>query len=1265
MSLLQEGYKVEMHDLVREHVEAEESRRSKRPPKQPREILLLVKDKLMTESVQAEENDGQGFLPPDSDSEVGTDVEYQGHADNDPGGLRLTLDVDENCAPEVEEMKQFLLQFIDERGNPKCALGVHPSGKPDDHSLLKMMLTDSFFCSHSRACMPSTKKAEIGLLDIVSGVKGLPLYVYDSLRDWASSHSNGPSGQMDSRDKVIKNLVELAGTNALRPKTRNFHMPMANKTVELTTVSFHAIIYDLLTDVELCGREGQGFLFKGSTPLDKPRKDPSHLDDFDSGSRYIESFEAFQETHIDLPLPIQFFVDKTHLDLRGGLQQEPVATTLSIFSRRVRNKPSAWRSLGNIPIKEKKAYRCTRDALSDYHRVLDEILKDLVRVQKETSGMLFPLRFKAKFYMVRLRPYVMCIIGDTPGHNAMCARYDSSNARFMCRYCRVPSDKLDDPHTEWPRMSSSLVRQWREKGRAEMKRRCYHDIENAWDSCHFGYETLITPDGSRQRLLSDVHCCCPGEIVHAIQQGCHKRCLDGFYIIRGLNEKDRTEQINKWKLWYQSSLNKTKSKARKLGGEHGNAQDTTNMRRVQFSEDDVKEDIEETEDAMLEDDDISDDEDERMAKVTYEELAKSSFFGGQRGQELDMLSVRLGLDLQRQSDRDIPRVMFPRGVTQRTMICAAEQQGLMLLTLLIVCSEYCMENMWNKLGDRQMSGWIDVLENMMGLEEVMKTCGDSSIRVEDFLVLREFLLGVLEMMRDVVDRHEGNGMKIIKFHLIGHMIDDMLRYGSAQNVSGGPGERQHIDNVKIPGSTTQMRANCFDKQSMVRNWEHHTITKSKWLSDFSDAQIGLPESIGYVPMSKIEKEILNEERARSDKGGTYKADSFVYECGYYRDETAVGIGRYSAPVTSEEMNALGDGEYYIGMRHLDSWKSTRGKILGRRANLARDCTANAGFREVFEFMHPIVACTEKTFKIGTELRFKGKMSGEDVLLRCDPWFPKHCEPRFDWAVARVDDQGMSLVQVLGILDFGDDRVVMDVYNNEVIRYWNDKRKEVREKALGKAKKKQDNNDDDDIDNDNYNLYHDCLEEPGMYVIVQFFGRSLSNLFDPTKEAEEQQRAGEMSTLIFREGKCRPEEMLSTGHKAYYQNPYTTLIHVSNLLDKALVVRDFCPTFEKKDRFQMVSYIGQEQEELNVRDYLIVRPRHTWASIMVTKAKVQYHNYQTWTREKDDETKSDAESSSTSRSKKGPATGMSRNKRTPNNKSKKGDTGGQAKRTKSK
>jgi hypothetical protein len=78
---------------------------------------------------------------------------------------------------------------------------------------------------------------------------------------------------------------------------------------------------------------------------------------------------------------------------------------------------------------------------------------------------------------------------------------------------------------------------------------------------------------------------------------------------------------------------------------------------------------------------------------------------------------------------------------------------------------------------------------------------------------------LLDLFSRTVNRQEGNKDNFLKYHLPLHFCDNILEFGSPQNIDSGVGEHNHIFQIKNNAKKTQRRATTFDFQTGTRYTE--------------------------------------------------------------------------------------------------------------------------------------------------------------------------------------------------------------------------------------------------------------------------------------------------------------------------------------------------------------------------------------------------------------------------------------------------------------
>ena len=189
-------------------------------------------------------------------------------------------------------------------------------------------------------------------------------------------------------------------------------------------------------------------------------------------------------------------------------------------------------------------------------------------------------------------------------------------------------------------------------------------------------------------------------------------------------------------------------------------------------------------------------------------------------QVIERYAKRIGRRLSHQSDRSLPRTYFPTGVTSGTKLSAHELPGVCLVLLIMCKMESTRELISKKFGgytDSRLKRWVKLFELMLSWRWWMK---------KEVLPKNEVLLSVTAIQqfciyfKNVVNRQEGQGMKIIKFHLSMHIPENILDFGVTANVDTGPAESNHKKNAKQPCRLTQQRAEHIELQTARRYFEN-------------------------------------------------------------------------------------------------------------------------------------------------------------------------------------------------------------------------------------------------------------------------------------------------------------------------------------------------------------------------------------------------------------------------------------------------------------
>ena len=207
---------------------------------------------------------------------------------------------------------------------------------------------------------------------------------------------------------------------------------------------------------------------------------------------------------------------------------------------------------------------------------------------------------------------------------------------------------------------------------------------------------------------------------------------------------------------------------------------------------------------------------------------------------MDKLLNVLSNQFSHQSDRDVPRTSFSFVISDLTKITAGEWTGIILLlttALLTNAGHYICR--LASIDDLTRNQYIKLFDRLLILEKWLQST--EGYTVVDLENLKTKLLEFLVNYKKICKRQEGNEMKILKYHMMTHLVDDILRLGAPQNVNGGPCESNFIPQ-KREAKRTQRRADTFIGQIASRIHENlifsHAVGENQSCEDDGDKKVG-------------------------------------------------------------------------------------------------------------------------------------------------------------------------------------------------------------------------------------------------------------------------------------------------------------------------------------------------------------------------------------------------------------------------------------------
>jgi hypothetical protein len=192
---------------------------------------------------------------------------------------------------------------------------------------------------------------------------------------------------------------------------------------------------------------------------------------------------------------------------------------------------------------------------------------------------------------------------------------------------------------------------------------------------------------------------------------------------------------------------------------------------------------------------------------------------------IERYARQIGRRLGHQSDRSLPRTYFPTGVTTGTKLAAHKLPGVCLAMLIMCKMESTRLLITKKLGgpttgahkDRRINDWVKLFELMLSWRWWLKK---DRLPKEEVDVSITAIKKLHVFFKSVVNRQDGQGMKIIKFHLSMHIPENIMDFGVTSNIDTGPAELNHKKNAVQPSQLTQMRAETFEVSTARRYFEN-------------------------------------------------------------------------------------------------------------------------------------------------------------------------------------------------------------------------------------------------------------------------------------------------------------------------------------------------------------------------------------------------------------------------------------------------------------
>jgi hypothetical protein len=336
----------------------------------------------------------------------------------------------------------------------------------------------------------------------------------------------------------------------------------------------------------------------------------------------------------------------------------------------------------------------------------------------------------------------------------------------QCRICDTPWNEFDDPSAKGRPIRGSVVAKYvgivndgstlydaRNQARYYLETANYRAIRLGWTDMLFCDNKL------------GINGAIPPDILHMLRHGLMKYLLASFFGMKRLLKKARTVKNN------DSTV--TEEEEEEEDEDDDQADDMSNVSEV------------------IEEDELDDD----VKALGDEFLSKYGIFTENVNQRIDVYTQRLGRHLQRQSCKDFSRAYFSCGISSNTKKDEYEEVLVILLVLILLCSDGIGDDLCSLIDryqnddsiDRSIA-WIKLLVSVLLMDECLHW---NWIKLDELEVLRAYMPICLKRFKTVLNRKKGARMKILKFHLFTHVVSVFENFGLFKAVDTERTEAAH------------------------------------------------------------------------------------------------------------------------------------------------------------------------------------------------------------------------------------------------------------------------------------------------------------------------------------------------------------------------------------------------------------------------------------------------------------------------------------------
>jgi len=189
--------------------------------------------------------------------------------------------------------------------------------------------------------------------------------------------------------------------------------------------------------------------------------------------------------------------------------------------------------------------------------------------------------------------------------------------------------------------------------------------------------------------------------------------------------------------------------------------------------------------------------------------------------DINGLAKQYGKLLTHQSDRDLPHTNFAKGI-QKGKLMAKQFRGVLLIMAAVIRSTLGRKLLMKKKSFGKEDGlrdWTLLVELLLEWEAYLTL---KQMKKKDVKRLAKKHRYIMHIIKQVAARSTGMGLKLMKFHAIVHLVEDMLLFGVPAEYDTGSNESHHKVS-KVAAKLTQRKEATFNYQVAKRMTEFLVI----------------------------------------------------------------------------------------------------------------------------------------------------------------------------------------------------------------------------------------------------------------------------------------------------------------------------------------------------------------------------------------------------------------------------------------------------------